>query len=44
MPAAVASVHGILRHTAAAGARDLLLIEAQDEIVAPISKVQTRPF
>ena len=29
------SVFGILRRTAAAGAREMLLIEAQDEIVAP---------
>jgi len=29
------SVFGILRRTAEAGARELLLIEAQDEIVAP---------
>ena len=32
---ATSSVFGILRRTAAAGARELLLIEAQDEIVAP---------
>jgi pyridoxine kinase len=32
---ATSSVFGILRHTAQAGAREMLLIEAQDEIVAP---------
>ena len=32
---ATSSVFGILRRTAEAGARELLLIEAQDEIVAP---------
>jgi len=32
---AASSVFGILRRTAQAGARELLLIEAQDEIVAP---------
>jgi pyridoxine kinase len=35
---AVSSIFGILRRTAAAGARELLLIEAQEELVAP-SKV-----
>jgi pyridoxine kinase len=32
---ATSSVFGILRHTAQAGAREMLLIEAQHEIVAP---------
>ena len=32
---ATSSVFGILRHTAQAGAREMLLIEAQQEIVAP---------
>ena len=32
---AAASVFGILEHTAAGASRELLLIEAQDEIVAP---------
>jgi pyridoxine kinase len=35
MARAAASVFGILRRTAQAGAREMLLIEAQDEIVAP---------
>ena len=32
---ATSSVFGILRHTAQAGAHEMLLVEAQDEIVAP---------
>jgi pyridoxine kinase len=35
MAGAASSVFGILRRTAQAGAREMLLIEAQDEIVAP---------
>lgn len=35
MAEAAGSVHGILRQTARAGARDLLLVAAQDEITAP---------
>ena len=35
MSRAASSVHGILRRTAEKGAREILLIEAQDEIVAP---------
>ena len=35
MARAASSVFGILRRTAQAGAREMLLIEAQDEIVAP---------
>lgn len=37
---AASSLFGILRRTAAAGARELLLIEAQDEIVAPSFRFQ----
>jgi len=37
---AASSVFGILRRTAQAGARELLLIEAQDEIVAPSTLFQ----
>jgi pyridoxine kinase len=35
LSATVASVFGILERTAASGSRELLLIEAQDEFVAP---------
>lgn len=35
MEAAGNAIHGLLRRTAAAGSRELLLIEAQDEFVAP---------
>ena len=35
MASAAASVHGILRRTLEAGARELLLIEAQDELLTP---------
>jgi hypothetical protein len=35
-------VHGILRRTASAGSGDLLLIEGQDEIVAPNFSFVTR--
>ncbi len=42
MTTAVASVHGILRRTASAGSGDLLLIEGQDEIVAPNFSFVTR--
>jgi pyridoxine kinase len=44
MEEAVASIQGVLRRTADAGARDLLLIEAQDEIVAPSLRFVTRSF
>lgn len=44
MARAVASMHGILRRTASAGSRDLLLIAAQEEIVAPTTTVATRVF
>jgi pyridoxine kinase len=37
---ASSSVFGILRRTAQAGARELMLIEAQDEIVAPSASFQ----
>jgi pyridoxine kinase len=41
---AASSLFGILRRTAQAGARELLLIEAQDEIVAPSSNFQPEPI
>ncbi len=41
---AASSVFGILRRTAAAGARELMLIEAQDEIVAPSTSFQPEPI
>jgi pyridoxine kinase len=41
---AASSVFGILRRTAQAGARELLLIEAQDEIVAPRASFQPEPI
>jgi pyridoxine kinase len=37
---AASSVFGILRRTAQAGAREMLLIEAQDEIVSPSQRFQ----
>ena len=44
MADAVASMQGILRRTALAGSRDLALIAAQEEIVAPSARVFTRIF
>jgi len=44
MAAAASSVFGILRRTAQAGAREMLLIEAQDEIVAPSTVFKPEPF
>jgi pyridoxine kinase len=41
---AASSLFGILRRTSAAGARELLLIEAQDEIVAPSVRFQPEPI
>jgi pyridoxine kinase len=35
LEASVSAIHGVLRRTAEAGARELLLVEAQDELVAP---------
>jgi pyridoxine kinase len=35
LEAAGSSVHGLLRHTAAAGSREIMLIAAQEEFVAP---------
>jgi pyridoxine kinase len=37
LPRAVSSVFGLVQRTAEAGARELVLIEAQDEIVNPSS-------
>jgi len=37
LPRAVSSVFGLVRRTAEAGARELMLVEAQDEIVNPSS-------
>lgn len=44
MAAAAASIHGLLRRTAASNARELLLIDAQDELVTPSSRFATRIF
>ena len=44
MAQATSSVFGILRRTAQAGARELLLIEAQDEIVAPSTLFTPEPI
>jgi pyridoxine kinase len=35
LSAAGSSIHGVLRHTAAAGAREILTVAAQDEVVQP---------
>ena len=35
LAAAGSAIHGVLRHTAASGAREIQLIAAQDELVAP---------
>lgn len=43
MARAASSVFGILRRTAQAGAREMLLIEAQDEIVAPSTLFKPEP-
>ena len=44
MAAAASSVFGILRRTAEAGAREMLLIAAQDEIVAPSTVFKPEPI
>jgi pyridoxine kinase len=44
MAGAASSVFGILRRTAQAGAREMLLIEAQDEIVAPSKMFKPEPI
>jgi pyridoxine kinase len=44
MARAASSVFGILRRTAQAGAREMLLIEAQDEIVAPSTVFKPEPI
>jgi pyridoxine kinase len=44
MARAASSVFGILRRTAGAGAREMLLIEAQDEIVAPSTVFKPEPI
>jgi len=38
-----ASVHGLLRHTAEAGSREIQLIAAQDEFVAPSQRFRAQP-
>jgi pyridoxine kinase len=35
MASAVSAIHGVLRQTEAAGSREMLLIPAQEELVAP---------
>jgi pyridoxine kinase len=44
MARAASSVFGILRRTARAGAREMLLIEAQDEIIAPSAVFKPEPM
>ena len=44
MARAASTVFGILRRTARAGAREMLLIEAQDEIVAPSTVFTPEPI
>lgn len=44
MAAAAASIHGLLRRTEAAGSRELLLVAAQDELVTPSCRFETRIF
>jgi pyridoxine kinase len=44
MARAASSVFGILRRTAEAGAREMLLIAAQDEIVAPSTMFKPEPI
>ena len=43
LSAAGSSVHGLLARTAAAGAREILLVAAQDEFVAPSVRYQAAP-
>jgi pyridoxine kinase len=43
MARAASSVFGILRRTAQAGEREMRLIEAQDEIVAPSTEFEPAP-
>jgi pyridoxine kinase len=38
------SVFGVLQRTAAAGAQEMLLIEAQDELVKPSTMFRTEPL
>jgi pyridoxine kinase len=38
-----ASIHGLLRRTMAAGARELLTVAAQDEFVAPSTRFEAEP-
>jgi pyridoxine kinase len=44
LSAAASSVHGILRRTAEAGSREILLIAAQDEIVRPTREFPAERF
>ena len=44
MASAAAATHGVLRATAAAGARDLLLVDAQAELVGPSLLFQAEEF
>ena len=43
MARAASSIFGILKRTAAAGAPEMLLIEAQDELVDPAAAFQPEP-
>jgi pyridoxine kinase len=44
LAAAVSSVFGVLRQTMVAGASEMLLVAAQDELVAPSEEFVPRPF
>ena len=37
------SVHGLLRRTAEAGSREIVLVAAQDEFVAPSERFRAEP-
>ncbi len=43
LEAAASSVHGLLRRTAEAGLREVLLVQAQDEFVAPSERFRAEP-
>jgi pyridoxine kinase len=43
LEAAGSSVHGLLRRTAEAGSREILLVQAQDEFVAPTERFRAEP-
>ena len=43
LEAAGSAIHGVLRHTAAAGSRELLMVAAQDEFVNPSIRLTALP-